>query len=403
MKKDLASEVRIKKISGNTDIPNIDVSVITVVYNAIEGKRKDMLLQCLDSVQMQQGLSVEHLIIDGGSVDGTVDLIECYANDSVPIRYLTMRDEGIYDAMNRGMFLAKGKYVTYLNSDDFYHKSDGLAISFKKLEDTKCDYSFAPVSTMGHSWLGNPQLHPWYYIENACFRSIFSHQTMLVNRTLMNEMNGFDLTYRSAADYDFVLRLILSQKRGCFVDYCFVSYRMTGLSSTNIEQSQKETARAILCQYASFLDVKLTEKEALRIHVSSKFPFRYLRFKKKVVQRVIKTIVGLPETPKIKQGFWLDVKYAATCLVTGHWIALRNFLWVNCGKHFSKKWYVIKYGEDLSEYKLPLAVHYIQKGWHEGKDPAPCFSTELYLTDHLDARQKNICPLIHRKLIKYHK
>ena len=112
---------------------------------------------------MQTGVVVEHLIIDGSSTDGTLDFLQAYTNAHHDIRILSKPDSGIYEAMNRGIALSRGKYVIVLNSDDYYHRADGLASSVKALEENNCGFTFAPISPIGphtrHSPHRDPQKH----------------------------------------------------------------------------------------------------------------------------------------------------------------------------------------------------------------------------------------------------
>ena len=95
------------------------VSIITVTRNLIDAGRKDFFRQCVESVRMQDYPNIEHLIIDGASTDGTVDLLK-----EMNVNYISEPDAGIYTAINKGISLSEGKYVAFLNSDDFYTRSD---------------------------------------------------------------------------------------------------------------------------------------------------------------------------------------------------------------------------------------------------------------------------------------
>ena len=109
-----------KSVAESSTAGPYDITVVTVVLNAIDGNRSRRLHQCLDSVQKQKNVRVEHLIVDGASKDGTTEMLRAYKNRNVDIRLLSKPDAGIYDAMNRGIALAHGKYVIFLYSDDYY-------------------------------------------------------------------------------------------------------------------------------------------------------------------------------------------------------------------------------------------------------------------------------------------
>lgn len=120
---------------------NIKISVITATFNLIKNGREGFFRQMVESVQRQTWRNVEHLIVDGGSSDGTVQMLEELASAG-KIRYISEPDKGIYDAMNKGAALAAGELITFLNSDDFFSNTKGLEESMKVF-DKGFDYSYA--------------------------------------------------------------------------------------------------------------------------------------------------------------------------------------------------------------------------------------------------------------------
>lgn len=95
------------------------VTVITATYNLIKSKREKFIIQCLESVHNQHYSNIEHIVIDGASDDGTLPLLKKYESLGW-IKLFSEPDTGIYDAMNKGILKANGKYVSILNSDDFF-------------------------------------------------------------------------------------------------------------------------------------------------------------------------------------------------------------------------------------------------------------------------------------------
>jgi glycosyltransferase involved in cell wall biosynthesis len=217
------------------------VSIITVTFNLLKSNRKKFFRQNLESVHSQTYENIEHIIIDGASTDGTVDLIREYA-DKGWVKYISEPDTGIYDAMNKGVKMAKGKYVAFLNSDDYYHNNIGIEASVKVLEESAADFSYAPAVIKfedGKLFSDHPQCNP--KISNVFFAMPFSHQTMLTKREVMMKENMFDTKYKSAADYDFVIRLCLKRYGSVLVKTSFVSYQFAGISSMSQESSLDET------------------------------------------------------------------------------------------------------------------------------------------------------------------
>lgn len=219
-----------------------DVTVITVVFNALNGAGEDALKACLDSVQNQTDIKIEHLIVDGASNDGTTEYISRYDNRNHPIVFISEPDKGIYDAMNKGIDLATGDYSIFLNSDDFFHNPIGMRESVKRLRETGCDFSYAPVIVVKN---GNvfDALHS-HADGRLIFCSMpFSHQSMVSKTSSLRKVHGYDnRSYRSSADYDMILRMVFAGCTACYVDCTFATFRVGGFSAQNIDTSQRECA-----------------------------------------------------------------------------------------------------------------------------------------------------------------
>lgn len=214
------------------------VTVVTVCYNLVSAGRSTLLEQCLRSVHEQEYPHVEHLVIDGGSQDGTVELLQRYASRGW-IRYISEPDHGIYDAMNKGIRLARGRYVAFLNSDDFWHHRRAIAASVAALEQGNAAFSYAPRSIV--------QENGAYVCTESAFLGVFPqlmpfcHQTMFTRRDVLLDHGGFDAAhYRSAADYDLVWRLLLGGECGVYVPLNFTSFRLGGYSVACDEVSRQE-------------------------------------------------------------------------------------------------------------------------------------------------------------------
>ena len=199
-----------------------------------------MFLKNLDSVQQQEGVRLEHLIIDGASTDGTLELLKDYNNTNHDIRILSKPDNGIYEAMNRGIALSRGKYVIFLNSDDYFHNPSGMSHSIERIEHLGCDFSFAPVRFDPPGVRHHAQLAPQRRLHRFLVSWSFSHQSMLTSREMLLRMDGFDTSYRSAADYDLMLRMIEAGAKGCFVPCTFTTFRLNGFSAENRELAISE-------------------------------------------------------------------------------------------------------------------------------------------------------------------
>ena len=217
---------------------NPKVTVVTITYNLLKAGREKTFRQCLESVHNQTYQNIEHIIIDGASNDGTLDLIKEY-EDKGWIKCYSEPDKGIYDAMNKGIDKASGEYIAFLNSDDFLHDPRGVEESVKALVENNADFSYAPCN-----FLDSDEQIKYVYdslIGIFYFKMPFCHQTMFTKREKMLTLGKFDLKYKSAADYDFIIRLILSGAKGIEVPLNFTSFRMTGFSGTQSDLSVEET------------------------------------------------------------------------------------------------------------------------------------------------------------------
>ena len=253
-----------------------DVTVITVVRNVLQAGRREKFRQCLESVRAQQGVGIEHLIVDGASDDGTLEFARAFspADSAFAFRVISQADKGIYDAMNKGLAEARGEYVIFLNSDDFYHDPSGLAKSFQALERTACDFSYAPIRVLRAADdrpIDHPNCHP--RAGRIFVNMQFSHQSVMFRKSALQGIGGFDLGYRSAADYDSLLRLILTGHRACCVPCSFVTFRMGGYSSVNQEASQHEAGSIFAALYNRYAGAGLTDETGRALLLSAYLPY----------------------------------------------------------------------------------------------------------------------------------
>lgn len=227
------------------------ITVVTITFNLIKNGRKDWFIQNLESVHNQTYQDFEHIIIDGASTDGTVELLEEYQNKGY-IKYYSEPDNGIYDAMNKGMQRATGEYITYLNSDDFYHAADALAQVAKVLTETDADFLSGNALFIRED--GTKYCVQKTRPEIFFAHMPFCHQTLFVKTDLMKKLGGFDAGFKSAGDYDFIIRMFLSGAYGITLPYTFVSFRLGGLSYTQAQLSKNEVCMAMKNIYSNIVD-----------------------------------------------------------------------------------------------------------------------------------------------------
>lgn len=207
---------------GSQDLPVM--SVVTVTLNAVEPLRKTVV-----SVRAQSWEKIEHVIIDGGSTDGTVEFLESQGPEIAYWRSET--DNGIYDAMNKGMHIARGRYVFFLNSGDLLAgKVFGPDQDFSRL-----------LPVLRQDFLGR---RAFFRLRDIRIGMPYCHQGILFKNLMLKP---FDTRLRIAADYQFLLdnleRAGLSapddSRRG------YVIFDSTGVSSTRILERDRESAKII--------------------------------------------------------------------------------------------------------------------------------------------------------------
>jgi len=219
-------------------------TVVTITFNLLKANRAELFRRAFDSVHTQNGVSIEHIIYDGASSDGTVALIQKIIQGYDNVRFITEPDHGIYDAMNKAVRIAQGKYVAFLNSDDYWHDPDGLKETLYCLEKYKADFAYSTCYFESEQSQRLGVLNP---VPGAfLFRNPFCHQTMFTTRKLMLKVGLFDdKRFKSAADFDLIMRIFLAGAKGIQVQRNFTTYRQGGLSDKNQENSIREVCMAI--------------------------------------------------------------------------------------------------------------------------------------------------------------
>lgn len=310
---EFAGHVIVKGVCGNISC-DVDVTVVTACFNPFDAGRRELLRKNLDSVQAQEGVRLEHLIIDGASTDGTLEWLKGYNNARHDIRILSKPDSGIYEAMNRGIALARGKYIIYLNSDDYFHDARGMAVSVKRIGELQCNFSFAPVRFYPPKIRRHTQLAPQRRIHRFLISWSFSHQSMLTSRALLLKLDGFDTSYRSAADYDLLLRMIEAGAKGCFVPLSFSTFTLGGFSAENRELAYAECARSLYGFFKRFYHTEMKSREVEHIVRHRVYPSKYIDIYKQSQKLIRERFIGIPNGPVAKLSRWFNyIKYYLKC------------------------------------------------------------------------------------------
>lgn len=213
------------------------VTIVTITFNLVKNKRVEMFDQCVRSVHSQTYSPIEHIVIDGASTDGTIQLLEKYQKKGW-IRYLSEPDSGIYDAMNKGINRAKGKYIAFLNTDDYYHSNTGFEKVIQQLEKTSGSVLYSDVHSVDCKT--NKTVGIWYAnIDRLVFGTHFCHQGVIACTDVLRKY-PFDTKLKISADSDQTIRMVAKKVPFIKADSSFAAYRSGGFSNLNPDINRRE-------------------------------------------------------------------------------------------------------------------------------------------------------------------
>jgi glycosyltransferase involved in cell wall biosynthesis len=203
-------------------------SIVIPTYNS-----EKTLQRALDSVLEQTFPDFELLIIDGLSTDRTSSIIGDYAARDKRIRFVSEKDKGIYDAMNKGIDLAKGDWVYFLGSDDQLYKNDVLASVFTKEENLSSDVLYGDV----YSSLFNG-IYDGEFDEEKILNRNICHQAIFFRKEVFNKIGKYNLKYKGYADWDHNFRWFFSGR----LSHRYVSTVIADFSAGGFSHASEDLA-----------------------------------------------------------------------------------------------------------------------------------------------------------------
>jgi glycosyltransferase involved in cell wall biosynthesis len=227
-------------------LKNLKISIITVTYN-----NASVIKDCLESVKSQKYNNIEHIIIDGGSTDETLSILESKRKQLSVV--LSEADKGIYDAMNKGIKLATGDIIGFLNSDDIYSSSEVLlkvANLFKNepyLDSCYADLVYTDQFNTSKNirYFGSSEYKQGLFSKGWCP----GHTTFFVRRSIYERYGNFDLNFRLASDFDLIMRFLEKYKiKSRYIPEIWVKMRLGGVTNKsfkNIWLQNKEILKSI--------------------------------------------------------------------------------------------------------------------------------------------------------------
>jgi len=192
---------------------NVKISMVTVCFNSAA-----TIQDTLKSVALQSHPPLEHILVDGGSTDRTLSIIRQWKEHAV--RLICGPDQGIFDAMNKGIMLAEGDVIGILNSDDVFYGNNVLKRVAERMQDTSVDACYGDLI-----YVRNHDHHKIvrYWKSGPFQKGLFSrgwvppHPTFFVRRRIYEQYGLFDLDYSLAADFELMARFLENIKSGPFM------------------------------------------------------------------------------------------------------------------------------------------------------------------------------------------
>ena len=279
------------------------VSIITATWNLLQNGRREGIIRCIESVHNQKDCRIEHLIIDGGSNDGTLELLRPYEEKGW-IKIYSEPDQGIYDAFNKGVQKAQGDYVCFINSDDYLKKEQGLSVSLKYLQKTGADFSYSPVSYEQNGAIvmtddKTVSMYNVFYFIPGC------HQGMVFKKDLFSRIGYHDLSFLICADYDFILRAILQKATFVKVPLNYAVFGLEGLTGHNPHKINNESISIKAKNY----DCSLEEAEKIHKNLYISWSLLFSLLNKTSIQNkfpyIFKNTLHMPLWKQLKQiRYW---------------------------------------------------------------------------------------------------
>lgn len=273
---------------------DIQISIITSVFNS-----GSTLLQCIDSVKLQQNINVEHLIIDGNSTDGSVQIIETEAGkkDSVISWWVSEKDNGIYDAWNKALSHINGDWVLFLGADDTIYNSLTLEESYKELlavpEDIRIAYGkLNIIDEKSYVWFNK-----WANFKKEFRNGHSLRHTAVFHRHSLFEKNGnFDDSFKIAGDSEYLLRELI-ENEAFDIDVLIANHYGGGVSS-NIKSYRRQLIEGLRIKKI----YKIPRNPICRILVIAKIKIKLLILL--LPERIASTLLDLGRLLQFKRLYW---------------------------------------------------------------------------------------------------
>ena len=212
------------------------ISIITITYNSAA-----TLQHALDSVLSQTYPDIEHVLVDGASKDGTRELIEKYAREHANVRWVSEKDGGIYNAINKGIRMATGDIIGFLHSDDQLNSADSIeqvadAFELSHADVVYGDLQYCKGGRVVRRWKSNA-----FSPRSLKFGWMPPHPTVYVRREVYQQVGEYDEWFSIAADYDMMLRIFKTGYKTHYIPSVLVSMETGGASNRSTRARLSKT------------------------------------------------------------------------------------------------------------------------------------------------------------------
>lgn len=219
----------------------MDTPFFSIIIPSFNSERTMRVL--FESLRKQSFANFEAIVIDGVSNDNTLSILSEYQNKLENIRIISEKDEGIYDAMNKGIALAKGKWLYFIGCDDFLQDEEVLQKVYEIISTRldSPDIVYGNVYTTAQQSGTVPIIYGGEYSKEMLAEKNICHQSMFFNRTLFARMGNYNINYKANADWDFNIKCFYSDNvKTCFIDEVIATWASGGFSTVYYDKLFKQ-------------------------------------------------------------------------------------------------------------------------------------------------------------------
>jgi glycosyltransferase involved in cell wall biosynthesis len=244
------------------------ISIITATFN-----REDTIVRAISSIKQQEYNNIQNVIVDGKSKDKTISLVEPMLNNEDIL--ISEPDNGIYDALNKGLSYANGDIIGFLHSDDLYYDKEVISKVVDVFLDDSVDVVYGDVcffSSQNSKEVTRRYRSSKLSLKNLAWGRMPAHPSIFIRRSIFKKVGHFETNFKIAADYEFLCRLVqYPDLKSVYLAHTFVLMQLGGVSTGGLSNTillNKEVLRAIR-KNGIYTNILM---------VLSKYPFKIMEY-----------------------------------------------------------------------------------------------------------------------------